>query len=89
MKNLLQTGLSCAFAIALMACNPARQQEAENKVDSLQRELEQELDTAGEKLDSLGDSLKDAADNLLNEAGKTLEKAGEKLKEEGENTSGN
>ena len=81
MNRLFITLIACLFIFA--ACNPAQEQKTEEAADSLQREMEEEMDTAAQKIDSLGDTLKDATDEFLNEAGKTLEKAGEKLKEAG------
>lgn len=90
MKRLLVTKTTSLFMIlicmaAISSCNPSQEQKAEDKLDSMQREMEQEMDTAGNKIDSLGDTLKDAADKLLDETGETLEKAGEKLQDEGNN----
>lgn len=67
----------------LFACNPAQEQQTEETVDSLQQEMEAEMDTAANKLDSLGDTLKDATDSFLDEAGQTLEEAGKSLKDSG------
>ena len=69
----------------LSSCNPSQEQRTEEKIDSMQHEMEAEMDTAGNKIDSIGDTIKGAADNLLDEAGKTLEEAGEKLKDAGNN----
>ncbi|QEC51226.1 hypothetical protein EDD80_101296 [Anseongella ginsenosidimutans] len=75
--------LQAACLLILSSCNPAQEQRTQETADSLQREMEQEMDTATQKIDSLGDTLKDATNEFLDEAGKTLEKAGEKLKEAG------
>ncbi|HEY9560131.1 MAG TPA: hypothetical protein VIR29_05010 [Anseongella sp.] len=80
-KNPLWIAAACLAMLA--ACNPAQQDRTESKADSLQREMEAEMDTAAQKIDSLGEGLKKATDTFLNEAGETLEKAGEKLKEAG------
>lgn len=65
------------------SCNPSQNQDARNTADSLQQEMEKEMDTAKQKLDSLGDSLNEATSDFLDEAEKTLEKAGESLKDSG------
>lgn len=75
--------ISAAAVFAAVSCNPAQEQQTRDTADSLQREMEQEMDTAQQQIDSIGDTLKGAADDLLDEAGETLEKAGEDLKELG------
>lgn len=75
--------LSAITAFLFVSCTPSQDRQAKDTADSLQEEMEKEMDTAKQKLDSLGNRLNEATNEFMDETEKTLDKAGESLKDTG------
>ena len=64
MKNVLKLGfLGLAFSVAIAACNTAPS-ESENTADSLQNEIETQVESSTDSIDSIGGAAVDSLDSL-------------------------
>lgn len=70
MKNAFKFGfLGLLVSVAFAACNSnttSEEADAQQSVDSLVTEMQQELDSAADSIDSIGEEVIDSLDSMAN-----------------------